>query len=222
MGLLVNGQWQDTWYNTESNNGRFIRPSTHFRNWVTADGSAGPSGRGGFKAEANRYHLYVSLACPWAHRTLIFRQLKGLDKMISLSVVHWRMAENGWSFEQGTGVIGDPVFNANYLREIYFNANNIYSGRVTVPVLWDKKTNTIVSNESSEIIRMFNSAFDDIGAVESDYYPDSLHDEINALNQRIYDNINNGVYKAGLLLRKRHTKQRLYHCLKHCNGWRTD
>lgn len=197
MGVLVNGLWQDKWYDTESYQGRFIRPVTQFRNWVTADGSAGPSGRGGFKAEANRYHLYVSLACPWAHRTLIFRKLKGLEKMISVSVVHWHMAENGWSFEQGKGVIKDPIFNADYLREIYFEANNIYSGRVTVPVLWDKKNNTIVSNESSEIIRMLNSAFDEIGAAEGDYFPGALQDEINGLNQRIYDTVNNGVYKAG-------------------------
>lgn len=197
MGLLIDGQWQDIWYSTEETQGRFVRSAAQFRNWITADGSAGPTGREGFKAEAGRYHLYVSYACPWANRTLIFRKIKGLGKMISLSVVHWHMAEEGWTFDDGEGVIADPLFNAAYLREIYLQANNNYSGRVTVPVLWDKKTNTIVSNESAEIIRMFNRAFDDLGATEGDYYPEKLHDEIEMLNTRIYDSVNNGVYKAG-------------------------
>jgi len=197
MGLLVDGKWQDQWYATKESKGQFVRSAAQFRNWVTVDGSAGPGGRAGFKAETDRYHLYVSYACPWANRTLIFRKLKGLEKIISLSVVHWHMAEDGWSFEEGEGVIADPIIDAKYLRDVYLKANNIYSGRVTVPVLWDKKTNTIVSNESSEIIRMFNSAFDEVGATEGDYYPESLREEIDALNQRIYDTINNGVYKAG-------------------------
>jgi putative glutathione S-transferase len=197
MGLLVEGQWQDKWYDTEANKGQFVRSASQFRNWVTADGAAGPTGRAGFKAEAGRYHLYVALACPWANRTLIFRKIKGLEKIISLSVVHWHMGEDGWTFADGDGVIGDPIINAKYLREVYLKANNKYSGRVTVPVLWDKKTNTIVSNESSEIIRMFNSAFDDLGATRGDYYPEPLREEIDALNQRIYDSVNNGVYKAG-------------------------
>ena len=197
MGLLVDGQWQDKWYDTDKSKGRFVRSAAQFRNWVTADGSAGPSGRTGFKAEADRYHLYVSFACPWANRTLIFRKLKGLEKIISLSVVHWHMAENGWTFEPGEGVISDSIFNAKYLRDIYLKADSSYSGRVTVPVLWDKQNNTIVSNESSEIIRMFNSAFDEVGATADDYYPEALREEINALNERIYDTVNNGVYKAG-------------------------
>lgn len=197
MGMLIDGQWQDVWYPTEETRGRFIRSAAQFRNWVTADGSAGSTGRAEFKAEADRYHLYVSYACPWANRTLIFRKLKGLGKLISLSVVHWHMGEAGWTFEEGEGVIRDPNLNANYLRDIYLKSNNIYSGPVTVPVLWDKKTNTIVSNESSEIIRMFNSAFDEIGATEGDYYPESLRDEIDVLNERIYETVNNGVYKAG-------------------------
>jgi putative glutathione S-transferase len=197
MGLLVEGQWQDKWYDTEASKGQFVRSVAQFRNWVTADGAAGPSGRAGFKAEAGRYHLYVSLACPWANRTLIFHKLKGLEKIISLSVVHWHMGEDGWTFADGEGVISDPVFNAKYLREIYLKADNIYSGRVTVPVLWDKQTNTIVSNESSEIIRMFNCAFDEAGAIGVDYYPESLREEIDVINQRIYDSVNNGVYKAG-------------------------
>ena len=197
MGLLVDGKWLDQWYATEESKGQFVRSAAQFRNWVTVDGSAGPSGRAGFKAEIDRYHLYVSYACPWANRTLIFRKLKGLEKMISLSVVHWYMAEDGWSFKEGEGVITDPIINAKYLRDVYLKANNSYSGRVTVPILWDKKTNTIVSNESSEIIRMFNYAFDEIGAIEGDYYPEQLREEIDTLNERIYDTVNNGVYKAG-------------------------
>lgn len=197
MGLLVDGKWQDKWYQTEKNQGRFIRSASQFRNWVTKDGSAGPSGRPGFKAEAGRYHLYVSYACPWANRTLIFRKLKGLEDMISISVVHWHMGELGWTFDEGEGVITDPINNAKHLKDVYLQANNIYSGRVTVPVLWDKQTNTIVSNESSEIIRMFNFAFDDIGAKKGDYYPEVLQAEIDELNERIYDSVNNGVYRAG-------------------------
>jgi len=197
MGLLVDGQWQDRWYPTEETKGRFVRADAQFRNWITPEGSAGPTGRSGYKAEANRYHLYVSYACPWANRTLIFRKLKGLEEIISLSVVHWHMGEEGWTFEDCEGVIVDPIFNAKYLRDIYLQANNIYSGRVTVPVLWDKKTNTIVSNESSEIIRMFNSAFNEVGAKQGDYYPIKLREEIDWINARIYDTVNNGVYKAG-------------------------
>ncbi|SCY66513.1 glutathione S-transferase family protein [Microvirga guangxiensis] len=197
MGLLVDGVWQDQWYDTKSTGGRFVRKSAAFRNWVTADGSPGPTGTGGFKAEAGRYHLYVSLACPWAHRTLILRKLKGLEEMIGLSVVHWRMMEDGWTFENGPGVIPDPIHDARYLHQIYTAADSSYTGRVTVPVLWDKANGTIVSNESAEIIRMFNSAFDPIGAKSGDYYPPSLRGEIDAWNARIYDNVNNGVYKAG-------------------------
>lgn len=197
MGLLQEGRWVDQWYDTKETGGRFVRRSPQFRNWITADGSAGPSGVGGFKAEAGRYHLYVSLACPWAHRTLIFRKLKGLENMISLSVVHWYMAENGWTFEEGDGVLPDTVNGSDFLYEVYTAAKSDYSGRVTVPVLWDKQTGTIVSNESPEIIRMFNSAFDGIGAAKGDFYPEALREEIDALNARIYDTVNNGVYKAG-------------------------
>lgn len=197
MGLLQEGKWVDQWYDTKSSGGRFVRKSPQFRNWVTADGSAGPSGEAGFEAEAGRYHLYVSLACPWAHRTLIFRALKGLEDMISISVVHWYMGDKGWTFNSADGTVPDTVNDANFMYEIYAAANPDYSGRVTVPVLWDKKTNTIVTNESSEIIRMFNSAFDGIGAVEGDFYPEPLRAEIDALNERIYHTVNNGVYKAG-------------------------
>ena len=197
MGLLVEGQWHDQWYNTDETGGRFERSQSQFRNWITADGSAGSTGKAGFKAEAGRYHLYVSLACPWAHRTLIFRRLKGLEKMIDVSVVHWFMAEHGWTFQQGPGVVADPLFNAEYMHQIYTQADPVYSGRVTVPVLWDKQQQTIVSNESADIIRMFNSAFDGIGALAGDYYPDHLCSEIDTVNARVYDEINNGVYKAG-------------------------
>ena len=196
MGLLVDGTWHDKWYDTEKD-GRFKRQDSIFRNWVTADGTAGPTGKSGFKAEAGRYHLYVSLACPWAHRTLIMRALKGLEAMISVSVVGMKMLEHGWTFDQEDGSSGDALHGARYLHEIYTRAKADYSGRVTVPVLWDKKTDTIVSNESAEIIRMMNSAFDDIGAVPSDYYPDALRPEINRVNDRVYDTVNNGVYKAG-------------------------
>lgn len=197
MGLLVDGQWQDKWYDTEASGGRFVREDAGFRNWVTADGSAGLTGVGGFKAEANRYHLYVSLACPWAHRTTIYRKLKGLEDMISLSVVHPFMGDKGWTFAEGAGVIADPIVNASYLYEVYVAAKPNYTGRVTVPILWDKKTNTIVSNESSEIIRMLNSAFDEAGATDVNFLPKALLAEIDTINEFVYSAVNNGVYKAG-------------------------
>ena len=197
MGLLQEGKWVDQWYDTKSTNGRFVRKAPQFRNWVTTDGRAGPSGKGGFKAEIGRYHLYVSLACPWAHRTLIFRALKGLEKMISVSVVHWYMAENGWTFDVGDGVAPDTVNGAQFLYQVYTQAKPDYSGRVTVPVLWDKHTKTIASNESPEIIRMFNTAFDEVGSVQGDYYPKHLRSEIDTLNERIYTTLNNGVYRCG-------------------------
>lgn len=197
MGLLVDGKWQDRWYDTSKAGGRFIRSDSQFRNWVTVDGSAGPTGTGGFKAEAGRYHLYVSLACPWANRTMIFRSLKGLEEYITVSVVHWYMAENGWTFDSTEGVVPDPVNHARYLHQVYTAADPGYSGRVTVPILWDRKTNAIVSNESSEIIRMLNSAFDEIGAKPGDYYPQALRADIDEINERIYSNVNNGVYKSG-------------------------
>ncbi len=197
MGLLVKGKWQNEWYDTSKTGGRFERKAPSFRNWVTADGSAGPSGIGGFKAEANRYHLYVSLACPWAHRTIIYRKLKGLESMISMSVVNAFMGDQGWTFAPGEGVVADPLLNATNLHEIYTTAQADYTGRVTVPILWDKKTNTIVSNESPEIIRMFNSAFDQVGALPGDFSPPELLAEIDELNEFIYPTINNGVYRAG-------------------------
>lgn len=197
MGLLVDGQWVDQWYDTEGTGGRFKRAGSQFRNWVTADGSPGPSGSGGFVAEPGRYHLYVGHACPWAHRTVIFRRLKGLEDMIGLSVVHWFMGEHGWTFEPDDGVIPDPVNDARYMYEVYTAADPAYSGRVTIPVLWDKRERTIVNNESSEIIRMFNSAFDGQGAIAGDYYPAALREDIDAVNERVYDTVNNGVYKSG-------------------------
>ncbi|MGI9520416.1 MAG: glutathione S-transferase family protein [Hyphomicrobiaceae bacterium] len=200
MGLLVDGRWHEQWYDTKSTGGKFERSAAKFRNWVTASGDAGPSGRGGFKAEPGRYHLYVSLACPWAHRTLIFRSLKGLEDMVNLSVVNSFMGNGGWSFTSGPGVVSDPVAQAEFMHEIYVRADPTYSGRVTVPVLWDKESGTIVSNESSEIIRMFNSAFDAfdaVGALANDYFPDELRSEIDVVNARIYETVNNGVYRAG-------------------------
>ena len=182
MGLLQDGKWVDEWYGTKASEGHFVRKSSQFRNWVTPEGDAGPTGIGGFRAEAGRYHLYVSLACPWAHRTLIFRKLKGLEDIISLSVVHWYMAKNGWTFEAGHGVIPDNVNGAEFMHQVYTKAEPEYSGRVTVPVLWDKKMGTIVSNESSEIIRMFNSAFAGVGARGEDYYPKVLRTQIDKLN----------------------------------------
>lgn len=198
MGLLVDGEWHDKWYDTSKTGGKFERSAAQFRNWVTADGSPGPSGDGGFEAESGRYHLYVSFACPWAHRTLIFRQIKGLRDHIGLSVVHPDMLGEGWSFDADfPGATGDTLFDLPYARDIYTRADPKFSGRVTVPILWDKKRGTIVSNESAEIIRMFNSAFDGITSNSDDYYPEPLHDRIADLNARIYDTFNNGVYKAG-------------------------
>lgn len=197
MGLLVDGKWHDQWYDTEGNGGRFIRTEAQYRNWITPDGSPGPTGEGGFKAEPNRYHLYVSMACPWANRTLIMRKLKNLEDMISVSVVNPLMAENGWTFEPAVGVIPDPVINATYLHELYTHVDPNYSGRVTVPILYDLKQHKIVNNESSEIMRMLNTAFYGVGAEEGDFYPKELQEEIDAVNELVYHNVNNGVYKAG-------------------------
>lgn len=197
MGLLQDGKWVDQWYDTKSTDGNFVRTTTQFRNWVTADGSAGPTGTGGFKAESGRYHLYISLACPWASRTLIMRALKGLEDYITISVVHPLMLENGWTFEEGDGVIADTELNKDYLYQVYLAVQPNYSGRVTVPVLWDKKTKTIVNNESAEIMRMFNTAFNDLTGNTDDYYPEDLQADIDAMNDFVYPNINNGVYKAG-------------------------
>ena len=197
MGDLSRGQWRAEGDFPHDRGGHFVRPDSPFRNWITPTGEPGPSGIGGFKAEPGRYHLIISLACPWAHRTLIFRRLKGLEGMISLSVVHWLLAERGWTFDPAPGVIPDPIFGAERLSEFYVKARPDFSGRVTVPVLWDKERSTIVNNESSEIIRMFNHAFDRVGAAEGDYYPSELRAEIDALNARIYATVNNGVYRAG-------------------------
>jgi len=197
MGLLIDGQWHDKWYDTKSTGGRFKRQASAFRNWITADGSPGPSGDDGFKAELERYHLYVAYACPWAHRALILRKLKGLEKFLPISVVNPLMKENGWSFEPGYKVTPDPIHHATYMHQVYTAADPEYTGRVTVPVIWDKKQSTIVNNESSEIIRMLNSAFDGIGAKPGDYYPEDLRETIDSINERVYHNVNNGVYKAG-------------------------
>jgi putative glutathione S-transferase len=202
MGLLINGVWHDqepdpAQGDASARTGRFERQDSAFRNWVTQDGRPGPTGHDGFTAASGRYHLYVSLACPWAHRTLIMRALKGLEAIIPVSVTHWLMGEQGWSFAQGDGVVPDALFNSRYLHEIYTRADPNYTGKVTVPVLWDQHTQTIVNNESSEIIRMFGRAFDAVGAKPGDYYPKDNREEIDALNTRIYDTLNNGVYKAG-------------------------
>lgn len=210
MGLLVEGQWFDHWYDTRSTNGQFIRSEAQFRNWITKDGSAGPSGEAGFQAESGRYHLYVSLACPWAHRTLIFRRIKGLESMITVSVVHPLMAEQGWAFATDDAATGDHLYNAEFLHQIYRIAREDYTGRVTVPVLWDKQCNTIVSNESADIIRMFNSAFDHIGALPGDFYPQDLRTDIHELNHCIYDSVNNGVYKAGFATSQEAYEQAVY------------
>lgn len=197
MGLLVKGRWQDQWYDTEKSGGSFEREAAQLRNWVTADGSAGPSGDAGFKAESGRYHLYVSLACPWAHRTLIFRKLKKLEDHISVSIVSPDMLDQGWSFNQKEGSSGDDLFGYEFMHQIYTRNKTDYTGRVTVPVLWDKQKKCIVSNESSEIIRMFNSAFDEVTGDTQDFFPQARRDAIETMNSLIYDNINNGVYRCG-------------------------
>ncbi len=203
MGLLQNGQWVDKWYDTKNSDGEFRRQDSRFRSWLTADGEAGPTGAPGFKAEKGRYHLYVSLACPWAHRTLIFRTLKQLEDYIDVTVVDAIMLENGWEMT-------DPLYNLDFAYQLYLKADPSYEGRVTVPILWDKKTQTIVSNESSEIIRMFNTAFNHLTGNTDDYYPASLHDAIGIVNERVYDNINNGVYRTGFATTKEAYEQAYY------------
>ncbi|MGE9551178.1 glutathione S-transferase family protein [Erwinia amylovora] len=198
MGQLIDGVWHDNWYDTQSTGGRFKRSESAFRNWVSPDGQAGITGTAGFHAEAGRYHLYVSLACPWAHRTLIMRKLKGLENLISVSVVHPLMLENGWTFDDDfPAATGDSLYQNEYLYQLYLHADKEYTGRVTVPVLWDTQRNTIVSNESADILRMFNSAFDAVGARAGDYYPADLRDKIDEVNGWVYDTVNNGVYKSG-------------------------
>ena len=198
MGQLVDGVWHDVWYDTAKTGGSFQRTNAKFRNWITSDGSAGLSGEAGFKAESGRYHLYVSYACPWAHRALVFRVLKGLTDHISVDAVHPDMLSEGWTFEtDDQGATGDRLFGLQFARDVYTKADPKISGRVTVPILWDKAQNTIVSNESSEIIRMFNSAFDSITGNTQDYWPADMRDDMEAVNARIYDTVNNGVYKSG-------------------------
>ncbi len=198
MGLLVDGVWRDDSFDkARMQDGRFNRPTTKFRNWITPDGKAGPSGEGGFPAEAGRYHLYVSLACPWAHRTVIFRRLKRLESVISMSITSWHMGDQGWTFDETEGSTGDAVNGAHRMSDIYLRADPKYTGRCSVPVLWDKQKKTIVSNESSEIIRMLNSAFADLTHESTDFYPAELRSEIDAVNDLVYPNVNNGVYRAG-------------------------
>ncbi len=198
MGQLINGEWHDVWYDTKSTGGKFKRTTAGFRNWITPDGAPGPTGTGGFPAASGRYHLYVSYACPWAHRTLIFRALKDLTDHITVSVVNPDMLGDGWTFETDDhGATGDTLYGLPFARDIYTKADPNVSGRVTVPILWDKETETIVSNESSEIIRMFNSAFDGITGNTLDFWRQAQRDEIEEVNTRIYSDINNGVYKSG-------------------------
>lgn len=203
MGLLVDGIWKNQWYDTKASDGKFVRSRSQFRDWVTKDGHPAEGRERGFRAEPGRYHLYVSLACPWAHRTLILRKLKRLEDVISVDIVHHFMGENGWTFLAEDGATGDTLHGSDYLHQIYTRADPAYSGRVTVPVLWDKETGTIVSNESSEIIRMLNSAFDEWGDASVDLWPAALRDEIEAINERIYPSINNGVYRAGFATRQK-------------------
>jgi glutathionyl-hydroquinone reductase len=197
MGLLVDGAWHDVWYDTKASQGRFVRSESQFRNWITADGSAGVSGRAGFRAEPGRYHLYVAFACPWAHRTLIMRKLKGLDALISVSATNSYMGAEGWTFAPGPETIADDVNHVRRVYELYTLADPHYSGRATVPILWDTLERTIVSNESAEIVRMLNTAFDGAGANDNDYYPLALRAEIDEWNAFVYPNLNNGVYRAG-------------------------
>jgi len=211
MGLVQRGQWVDQWYDTQSSGGEFHRQDSRFRNWVTTDGAAGPTGNRGFKAEASRYHLYVSLACPWAHRTLIFRQLKDLQDLIDITVVEPLMLCNGWELK-------NDQYQLDYLYQLYLKANPNYQGRVTVPVLWDKQTESIVNNESADIIRMFNSAFNGLTGNEKDYYPVTLRAKIDAINERVYASINNGVYRAGFATSQQ-AYEEAYYCLFDALDW---
>ncbi len=204
MGLLVEGTWRDQWYDTQKTGGAFVRQQSNFRNWITADGRPGPSGEGGFAAEKGRYHLYASLACPWAHRALIFRRLKGLQQIIPVTLVEPLMLKNGWELSRQSAA-KSPQPGAEFLYQVYLRADPKYSGRVTVPVLWDSKQSTIVNNESSEIIRMFNSAFDSLTGNHADYYPEPLREEIDQVNERVYRGVNNGVYRVGFA-----TSQQVY------------
>lgn len=203
MGLLVEGKWSSQWYDTEKSGGRFVRDIARHRNWITPDGSAGPTGEAGFAAASGRYHLYVSLACPWAHRALIFRHLKGLDDHISVSVVHPLMLDDGWTFARDfDGSTGDTLLGKEFLYQVYTQCDPSASGRVTVPILWDKETGRIVSNESSEIIRMLNSAFDGLTGNDLDFWPEQMRDALEEINDEIYQNVNNGVYRSGFATTK--------------------
>lgn len=202
MGLLIKGEWRDQWYDTEASGGEFVRESAQCRNWVTADGDNPPEGARAFPAQAGRYHLYVSLACPWAHRTLIFRKLKGLEALIGVSVVSPLMLEHGWTFDRDSGSTGDHLHDSAFMHQVYTRHQRDYSGRVTVPVLWDTQTGCIVSNESADIIRMFNAAFDGLTGNTLDFYPPELRGEIDLINARVYDTVNNGVYRAGFATRQ--------------------
>ena len=205
MGLLVEGKWVDEWYDTESTGGKFVRKDSSFRDWITKDGKIDDEDRKAYPAEKGRYHLYVSLACPWAARALMVRKLKGLEDIVGLSIVSPLMHDKGWTFGDYPGATEDKVHGFKYLHELYTHVKPDYTGRVTVPVLYDTKEEKIVNNESSEIIRIFNHAFDDLGAKEGDFYPEELIDEIDEINDFVYDRINNGVYKAGFA-----TKQEVY------------
>jgi len=197
--MLIEGKWSAEWQPIQAtdSNGRFIRKDSSFRNWVTPDGSAGPTGRGDFKAEAGRYHLYVALICPWASRTLMARKLKGLDDVISVSVVNPTLGDQGWSFLSSPGSGPDPLLGATFLHELYTAADPLYTGRATVPVLWDKERKTIVNNESADILRMLGTGFGHLATIDCDLYPADLRDGIDALSERVYSPLNNGVYRAG-------------------------
>ncbi|GKW48812.1 glutathione S-transferase family protein [Halomonas sp. NCCP-2165] len=197
MGLLIDGEWSDQWYDTKTHGGEFVRESAQLRDWVTRDGRPGPDGQPALPAEAERFHLYVSLACPWAHRTLIMRMLKGLDGLIGSSHVSPLMLDQGWTYEESEGSSGDPVNGAAYHRELYTLTDPHYTGRVTVPVLWDKQERRIVNNESAELLRIFNDAFDGLTGNDLDLYPADLRETIDAINDDVYAHINNGVYKSG-------------------------
>lgn len=204
MGLLVKGEWHDQWYDTEKTGGEFVREGAQFRHWVTPDGQAGPTGSGGFKAEAGRYHLYVSYACPWAHRTLILRSLLGLNDIIGVSVVHPHMLSAGWEFiaDEKFGTISEPLYGLERLAQLYVKHQRDYSGRVTVPVLWDKQRETIVNNESADIVRILNFGFAELAKTPRDFYPSPLRSAIDAINERVYNTVNNGVYRAGFATRQ--------------------
>ena len=197
--MLVDGKWMENWQPVQKSDekGRFVRQVSSFRNWITTDGSPGPTGVGGFAAEAGRYRLYVALVCPWASRALIARKLKGLDALIPVTVVNPTLTSQGWQFGDYPGADEDPLFGARYIHEIYTRADPCFTGRATVPVLWDMKQNVMVNNESADILRMLDTAFEHLAPSKLRLYPEDLAAEIDALNPRIYDQLNNGVYKSG-------------------------